>query len=97
MDGDEQVRLLARLDRRDQVTLTVAGRALEGVANSVFLGDSRIRVMVADRTSDRTYRVETRWADGWLDPRVDVCYPGSTEFQRLGTLEGIEKRDLLAA
>lgn len=88
MDPDSYARTLARLDEPEAVRLTVGGETVEGVSDSVYLGDACIRVDVAERGGDRTFRVQTHWLDGWLDPVVDVR-ERDAGFEPAGTLDGV--------
>jgi hypothetical protein len=87
--ADTYARTLARLDEPEPVRLAVAGETVRGVAASTYLGDECIRVDVAERGGDRTFRVQVHWLDGWLDPAVDVREPGDGGFEPAGRLDGV--------
>lgn len=89
MDADRHARTLARLDEPEPVQLAVAGETVACVVESVYLGDECIRVDAAERGGGRTFRVQTQWLDGWLDPVVDVRASDDRGFEPAGPLDGV--------
>lgn len=89
---DTPVEALLDLDMLETVRLTVAGEVVTGVSNSKVVDEDRVVVLVNERDGDRTFRIETQWAHGWLDPIVDVRERDGPdgEFEPLGTLEDAE-------
>ena len=91
MDGnpDMHARTLARLDPRQPVRLAVGGETITGVAAAAYRGDECIRVDVAERDGDRTFRVLAHWVEGWREPTVDVRASGDTGFRPADRFEGL--------
>jgi len=89
--GDPLIGTLAALDLLDPVRLTVAGETIPVYAEEKRHEDGRICVTATERDGRRTFRIETQWAAGWLDPLVDVCV--GEEFRALGTLDDVERVD----
>jgi len=89
---DGPIRTLARVDMLDRVEFTVDGETITGWSDDVTVDDASIRVMIHEQYGDRTFQVVTEWANGWLEPLVDVLDPRSRTFRPFGTLDGIQGR-----
>ncbi len=89
---DSPIETLTGLEMLENVEFTVAGEHVDGLSNSKVVEDDRIVVVVSERRGDRKFRIETQWANGWLEPLVDV-YDASDDdpaFEPAGTLEEID-------
>jgi len=76
----------------ESVEFTVNGERIDGLSNSKVVEDDRIVVVVSERGGERKFRIETQWANGWLEPLVDVrdATVDGTDFRPAGTLDDIE-------
>lgn len=88
-NADRYARTLARLDEPEPVRLAIAGETVACVVESIYLGDECIRVDAIERGGGRTFRVQTQWMNGWLDPVVDVSGPDDRGFVPTGPLGGV--------
>lgn len=88
--GSTVVETLAGIDMLEDVRLTVRNETVEGVSNSKVVDDDRIAVFVSEREGERTFRIRTHWASGWLEPLVDVRTAPDEAFRPAGVLEGAE-------
>ena len=89
---DSPIETLTDLEMLERVGFTVAGERVDALSNSKVVEDDRIVVVVSERGGDRKFRIETQWANGWLEPLVDVYDATDTDpsFEPAGTLEEIE-------
>jgi hypothetical protein len=89
---DSPIETLTGLEMLESVEFTVAGERVDALSNSKVVEDDRIVVVVSERGGDRKFRIETQWANGWLEPLVDVYDASDDEpsFEPAGTLEGID-------
>lgn len=86
------IETLTGLEMLENVEFTVAGERVDALSNSKVVEDDRIVVVVSERSGDRKFRIETQWANGWLEPIVDVYDAADDDpsFEPAGTLEEIE-------
>lgn len=89
---DSPIETLTDLEMLESVTFTVAGEHVEALSNSKVVEDDRIVVVASERDGDRKFRIETQWANGWLEPLVDVydTTDADPSFEPAGMLEDIE-------
>ncbi|WP_440010460.1 hypothetical protein [Halomicrococcus sp. SG-WS-1] len=84
----EMVDSFVDLSVDDALRITVDGVTIDGHVHHVDRTDSRFTLLLATFADD-FLRVETQWADGWLDPQVDRLKPVAEERQPLGELDAI--------
>lgn len=82
---------LANIEERTVVVFTVNGERIEGQARHKADGNGRVHVLVVARAGLRIFSIETQWANGWLEPLVDVADLTENEptFEPMGTLQDL--------
>ena len=80
---------LADLGMLERLRFEVADEQFEGDSHRKQVDDGRMWVVVQTE-SDRVFRIETQWANGWLEPLVDE-YDGSDDsVEPVGNLGSVE-------
>jgi hypothetical protein len=86
---DSPAETLADLGMLERLRFEVAGEQFEGYSHRKQLGDGRLWVVVQTE-SDRVFRIESQWANGWLDPLVDEYDGDRDSVEPVGTLSAVE-------
>lgn len=80
---------LSDLRMLERLRFEVADEQFEGYSHRKQVDDGRMWVVVQTET-DRVFRIETQWANGWLEPLVDE-YDGSDDsVEPVGNLSSVE-------
>ncbi|WP_232703025.1 hypothetical protein [Halobacterium wangiae] len=80
---------LADLGMLERLRFEVAGEQFEGYSHRKRVDDGELWVVVQTE-DDRVFRIETQWANGWLEPLVDE-YDGERDTtEPVGNLSDVE-------
>jgi hypothetical protein len=80
---------LADLGMLERLRFEVADEQFEGYSHRKQVEDGRMWVVVQTEC-DRVFRIETQWANGWLDPLVDEYDGDEDSVEPVGTLSAVE-------
>ena len=80
---------LADLGMLERLRFEVADEQFEGYSHRKQVDDGRMWVVVQTE-SDRVFRIETQWANGWLEPLVDEYDGTDDSVEPVGNLVSVE-------
>lgn len=80
---------LADLGMLEHLRFEVAGEQFEGYSHRKQVGDERLWVVVQTE-EDRVFRIESQWANGWLQPLVDEYDGDQDAVEPIGNLSSVE-------
>jgi hypothetical protein len=80
---------LADLGMLERLRFEVADEQFEGYSHRKQVDDGRMWVVVQTER-DRVFRIETQWANGWLEPLVDEYDGTDDSVEPIGNLASVE-------
>lgn len=80
---------LADLGMLERLRFEVADEQFEGYSHRKQVDDGRMWVVVQTE-GDRVFRIETQWANGWLEPLVDEYDGTADSVEPVGNLSSVE-------
>jgi hypothetical protein len=81
---------LQDLERDDELRFAVNRESTRGCVRRVYVGESIIWVILTT-PDERIIKIETQWANGWLEPLVDEYHRPRDELVPIGCLGEIER------
>jgi hypothetical protein len=88
MADEATVETLTDLGMLEAVRLRVCEEDIVGFSNEKVVEDDRVLVTVREADGERSFRIETQWAHGWLEPIVDELQ--DDERRPVGSLSEVE-------
>lgn len=88
--SDDLIETFRDLEADDQLEITAGSESFPCAVRRTHAGSDTMWVVVSSR-DNRLFKIETQWANGWLEPLVDEYIGSTDEVVPIGCLKDLSE------